>query len=252
MKTIAICNHKGGSGKTTTAYYLGMLLAEAGHRTLLIDLDPQANLSGRFLYQADCSVADALGGATTPSVGLCETVVTVETTERGRLANLFLAPSAPGLANTALGLLNDPFRGRSALRRALPQVADRFAFCLIDCPPEAGILLANALLAADGVLCPGEPEPDAIQGIGYIARQLDVVRTEFNRETPIMLGCIAVRVDLRTNGHRDGLEIMRKSILAPLRCTVPVALGADHDTRRRYHYGPLAQFVENWGGTQNA
>lgn len=248
MNTIAICNHKGGSGKTTTAFYLGTLLAEAGHRTLLIDLDPQANLSGRFLYDADCSVADALGGATPPSVGLCETVVTVETTERGRLANLFLAPSAPGLANTALGLLNDPFRGRSALRRALPQVAGNYAYCLVDCPPEAGILLANALLAADGVLCPGEPEPDAIAGIAYIARQLEVVRAEFGRTTPLMLGCVAARVDLRTNLHREHLEVMRKSLLAPLRCTVPAASGENREERLRYAYGSLAMWLINGGG----
>lgn len=252
MQTIAICNHKGGSGKTTTAYYLGTLLAEAGHPTLLIDLDPQANLSGRFLYQAQRTIADALGGAMPPRASLWETICTVGTDERGNLPGLYLSPSEPQLANTALGLLNDPFRGRSALRRALPSVAGRFAFCLIDCAPGADILLANALLAADGVLCPAEPEPDAISGVRWVAEQLDVIRGEFGRAEPRMLGCIATRVDGRTNGHREGLEIMRKSILAPLRCTVPVALGADHDARRRYHYGPLAQFVEDWGGPRDA
>lgn len=62
MQTIAICNHKGGSAKTTTTYYLGTLLAEAGLRTLLVDLDAQANLSGRFFYETEYTVADALGG----------------------------------------------------------------------------------------------------------------------------------------------------------------------------------------------
>lgn len=216
MKTICLCNHKGGSGKTTSAYYIGNLLAEMGLGTLLVDLDAQANLSGRFVdeigEEVSPTVADALGGAVDPKVTLREVIVPVRTD-----APLFLAPAELQLANTAVGLLNDAVRGRTALRRAMASVKGQFDICVIDCPPEAGIMLVNALLAAEGILCPAEPEPDALAGIRRICEIAHHVRAEFERETPVVLGSIATNADLRTNRHRDGLEIMKKSTMAPLR-----------------------------------
>lgn len=181
MKTVAICNHKGGSGKTTSAYYLGNLLAEMGLRTLLIDLDAQANLTGRFVdeigEEISPTVADALGGAVDPKVTLREVLVPVRAD-----APLFLAPSELQLANTAVGLLNDAVRGRTALRRAMASIKGQFDICVIDCPPEAGITLVNALLTADRILCPAEPEPDALTGVKRIVEIVDHVRREFERD----------------------------------------------------------------------
>lgn len=239
MKTIALANHKGGSGKTTSAYFLGTLLAEAGLRTLLIDLDAQANLSGRFDYQADCTVADALGGAIEPKITLNEVIVTVG--ER-----LYLAPSELQLANTAVGLLNDAVRGRTALRRALAGVSGQFDVCLVDCPPEAGIMLVNALLAADGVLCPAEPEADALSGVKRVAEIVDHIRREFERETPVVLGTIATSVDLRTNRHREGMELMKRSLLAPLRAIIPQCNGESRSERLRFAYATLVPRLQKW------
>ena len=241
MKTLAVCNHKGGSAKTTSAYYLGVLLAEAGLGTLLVDLDAQANLSGRFEYATEYTVADALGGAMEPRVTLREVIVPVSAH-----TPLYLAPSELQLANTAVGLLNDAVRGRTALKRALASVNGQFDICLIDCPPEAGIMLVNALLAADGVLCPAEPEADALAGVKRVVEIVDHIRREFERETPVVLGTLATRVDLRTNRHRDGLELMKRSLLAPLRAIIPEANGEARDERLRFAYGPVVVRLQEW------
>lgn len=244
MKTLAIANHKGGSGKTTSTYYLGILLAEIGLRTLLIDLDAQANLTGRFvdeIGETSLTIADALGGAVEPKVTLREVVVPV-----GAKVPLFLAPSELQLANTAVGLLNDAVRGRTALRRAMASVREQFDICLIDCPPEASILLVNALLTADCVLCPAEPEVDALTGVKRICEIVDQIRTEFDRETPVVMGTVATSVDARTNRHRDGLEIMKRSTLAPLRAIVPQSNGEQRDKQLRYSYELLAVRLQKW------
>lgn len=250
MKTLAIANHKGGAGKTTTAYYIGILLAEAGLKTLLVDLDPQANLSGRFddgsgpyafAYGTDYTIADALGGAVEPKVSLREVIVPVSTK-----APLSLAPSELQLANTAVGLLNDAVRGRTALRRAMASVKGQFDICVIDCPPEAGIMLVNALFAADGILCPAEPEPDALAGIRRICEIAHHIRAEFERETPVVLGSIATNADLRTNRHRDGLEIMKRSTMAPLRAIIPQSNGEQRDERLRFAYGTVVERLATW------
>lgn len=247
MKTVAICNHKGGSGKTTSAYYLGTLLAEMGLGTLLIDLDAQANLTGRFIEEIGeeiaPTVADALGGAVEPKVALREVIVPVSAK-----VPLFLAPSELQLANTAVGLLNDAVRGRTALRRAMASIKGQVDVCVIDCPPEAGIMLVNALLTADRILCPAEPEPDALTGVKRICEITDHVRREFERETPIVMGTIATSVDLRTNRHRDGLEIMKRSTLVPLRAIIPQVNGEQRDERLRFAYGSLAVRLQKWIG----
>jgi chromosome partitioning protein len=245
MKIVAICNHKGGSAKTTSTYYLGQLLAEAELRTLLVDLDPQANLSARFDYGCEYTVADALGGAIEPRVMMADTIASVYRNGR-TVAGLHLCPSEMPLANTAVGLLNDAVRGRTALRRALASVKADYDICLIDCPPEAGIMLVNALLAADGVICPAEPETDALAGIKRVAEIVDHIRREFERETPVMLGTIATHVDLRTNRHRDGLDVMKSSALVPLRGIVRESNGEQRDDNLRMSYAQVSIFLRDW------
>ena len=241
MKTIAICNHKGGTAKTTSTYFLGTLLAANGLRTLLVDLDPQANLSKRFYYTTTHTMADALGGAVEPRVALAEILVPADHT-----GHLTLAPSEMQLANTAVGLLNDAVRGRTALRRALATVKEHFDLCLIDCPPEAGIMLVNALLAADGLLCPAEPEGDALAGVQRITDIAADIRREFERASPVLLGTIATRVDARTIRHRDGLALMQADTDAPVRSIIPESNGEQRDDRLRSAYATAAAYVADW------
>ena len=249
MKTLAICNFKGGVAKTTTAYYLGVLCAHAGLKTLLVDLDPQANLTERFLREVGAddktwppySVAQVLGGAA-PSVDLGQAVYITP------LRDLSLCPATFDLANVALGLLNDVVSGRTALRRALraPHVGRRFDLVIVDTPPEAGVLLVNALLAADGVLLPAKPEDAELAGVTRVIGIVDHIRREFERDLPVVLGTVATLIDTRTNRHADGLDLMRHSKLAPLRHTVPQRNGDSRDGDLRDAYGRLADFVVDW------
>lgn len=252
MKIIAIANNKGGCGKTTTAFYLAQLLA-CQYRTLLIDLDPQANLTERFASELALSlpngyrltIADVLGGASAKVVNLAEAIYSVE-------GNLYLCPSEPQLANVALGLLNDPVRGRTALRRALRTIdAKRFDVVVVDSPPEQGVLLVNALLAADGVICPAEPENDALMGIRRVTEMVNFIRSDDGRETPVLLGMVATKTNARANRHQDGIDLMRRSKASPLLAVIPARDGEGRDRDLRIAYQPVMDTVVTWMGESN-
>lgn len=241
MKVLSIANFKGGCGKTTSAYHLGKLMAGYRQRTLLIDLDPQHNLTERFYTQPGApTIADVLGGAA-PAVNLTHAVIPLK-----QDGLLYLAPSEFNLANVALGLLSDVVKGRTALRRALRAVAGQYGIVIIDCPPEAGILLANALLASDGVLLPAEPERDALAGVKAVMEMTTAIREEFERDTPMVLGTIAARVDARTNRHAEGLAIMEASTMAPLWGQIPERNGQLREQELLLAYEPVAEKLCEW------
>lgn len=247
MKVLAICNNKGGCGKTTSAYHLGRLLAGRHYRVLLVDLDPQANLSGRFVPEGtavpwDNTIDAVLGGAAAAKCSLAETVIEV-----GCDGLLHLAPSSDELANVALGLLHDVIVGRMALRRALRTVADQYDLVIVDCPPEAGILLANALMAADGLLLVAEPEADALAGMVRVAKMAATVREDRERDTPATLGMVATMADVRTNLHQAGLYLMEKRAdIAPLWGIIPNRSGETRDHELAVAYAAVAEKVEGW------
>lgn len=241
MKTIAIANNKGGCGKTATTYYLGKLLAEMGISTLLVDLDPQANLTEALLLADNPAktIADVLGGAA-PESGLDSAIWPVAGPHP-----LWLCPSEFQLANTALGLLNDAVKGRTALRRAL-RLAPAYIQCvLVDCPPEAGILLANALFAADGVILPAEPEEAAFAGVRRVFEMANYIRSDSESDRPVVLGTIATRLDRRTTRHQDGIEQMERSS-APLLGVVRERNGANRESELLNEYRPIAEQLALW------
>jgi chromosome partitioning protein len=186
---IAIANQKGGVGKTTTAVNLGACLAELGLRTLVIDLDPQGNAStglGINTRELKQSMYDVLLADTPLQEVLCTTEV----------ANLQVAPANLDLAGAEIELV-PAFSRENRLRNALENVLSNFDYVLIDCPPSLGLLTVNALTAANEVLVPIQCEYYALEGLGQLLRNIELVQKNLNRHLKVTAIAL-VMYDART------------------------------------------------------
>ena len=169
MRTIAVANQKGGVGKSTTAVHLASGLSRAGQRVLAVDCDPQANMTqmvGVRLDEVTASLYDVLVGGK-PLIPLVQ---------RAR-EGFDVLPSEMGLGRAEMQLVSAFGRDRK-LRKALEPVRASYDYCIIDTPPNIGLLTLLALVAADGVLIPVQPEAYPIKGIAYLLETLEEVREE--------------------------------------------------------------------------
>jgi chromosome partitioning protein len=190
-KIYALTNQKGGVGKTTTAVNLAACLAEAGERTLVVDLDPQANATSGLGERANgLSSADLLDGAPLADVA-----------RRTRFLNLDLVPSKPDLAGVAVELSRREGTD-SYLAEALAPAAKSYAFVFVDCPPALGPLTVNALGAADRVLVPVQAEYYALEGLSQLLDSVRAVQTRLNPKLSIA-GVLLTMVDRRTRLSAD-------------------------------------------------
>jgi chromosome partitioning protein len=171
-RVIAVANQKGGVGKTTTSVNLSASLAEQGYRTLVVDLDPQGNAGtglGIDIRQLDVSMYDVL----LHDLPMQECITQTET------ENLSVAPSSLDLAGAEIELV-PAFSREHRLRRALEQVTADFDFIIIDCPPSLGLLTVNAFSAATEVLVPIQCEYYALEGLGQLLGNVDLVQRNLN------------------------------------------------------------------------
>jgi chromosome partitioning protein len=200
-RVVAVANQKGGVGKSTTAVNIGAYLALAGARVLVIDLDPQGNAStGLGLDHRDIepSIYDVLTGDAPATAAIRATGV----------ANLQVLPSTIDLAGAEVELVSAMSR-ETRLRRALESIDHQYDTILIDCPPSLGLLTVNALAAADELLIPIQCEYYALEGLGQLLRNVELVRANLNPELRIG-GIVLTMYDGRTRLALQVVDEVRK------------------------------------------
>jgi chromosome partitioning protein len=188
-RRLAVANQKGGVGKTTTAINLGAGLAELDYRTLIVDLDPQGNATtglGINVRNLETSMYDVV-------INEARLEDCVEATS---FRNLFVAPASLDLAGAEIELV-PAFSRELRVRRALDVVGDDFDFILIDCPPSLGLLTVNGLAAAHEVLVPIQCEYYALEGLGQLLRNVELVRRSLNGDLEVST-IVLVMYDART------------------------------------------------------
>lgn len=200
-KVIAICNQKGGVGKTTTAINLGTFLALSGKRILLIDTDPQGNgTSGLGInkHELKASVYDLLIDEIDPKPVIIPTGI----------ANLSLIPSMLSLTGAEVELVG--IMGREyRLKRAIATLLPDYDYIIIDCPPSLGLLTVNALAAASSVLIPIQCEYYALEGLSQLVSTIKLVRENINTALEVE-GVLLTMADFRTNLTNEVINEARK------------------------------------------
>jgi len=196
-RVVALCNQKGGVGKTTTTINLGASLAEYGRKVLLLDFDPQGALSvglGQNPHELDLTVYNLLVDS---SIGVDD--VRLKTNVPG----MDLLPSNIDLSAAEVQLVNEVAREQT-LKRALAPVLHEYDYILIDCQPSLGLLAVNALTAADGVVIPLECEFFALRGVALLMDTINKVQERLNPELELD-GILATMYDARTLHSREVL-----------------------------------------------
>ena len=197
-RIIAMCNQKGGVGKTTTTINLGAALAEYGHRVLLVDFDPQGSLSvglGLNPHDMQRTIYNLLMQG---DVTLDDVVVP------SGVDGMDLLPSNIDLSAAEVQLVNEVAREQTLARALKPAVA-AYDVILIDCQPSLGLLTVNALTAADGVIVPLECEYFALRGVALLKTTIDKVQERLNPDL-VVDGVLGTMFDGRTLHGREVME----------------------------------------------
>ncbi|GAB2537850.1 ParA family protein [Rufibacter soli] len=195
---VSVINQKGGTGKTTTTINLGSALQKLGKRVLLLDLDPQANLSYSLgITEPAATLADVFSGS--QKLGDC-------IQERD---GLFVAPGSNELVDIEISLVNQPER-EQFLKRLMEDLPD-FDYILIDCPPSLSLLTVNALVASQEVLIPLQMEVLTLQGLGQILNTVQQIKTTWNPALKVK-GIVVVMYDKRRKLSTEIEEYLKENL----------------------------------------
>ncbi|WP_275264662.1 ParA family protein [Jiangella asiatica] len=197
-RIVAMCNQKGGVGKTTTTINLGAALADYGRRVLLVDFDPQGALSvglGLDAHDLELSIYNVLMD---PSLRAADIL------QKTPIENMDLLPANIDLSAAEIQLVTEVGREQALGRILAPLVSD-YDLMLIDCQPSLGLLTVNALTAADGVIVPLECEYFALRGVALLQETIEKVRDRLNPRLEIE-GLLATMYDSRTVHGREVLS----------------------------------------------
>lgn len=189
-KTIAICNQKGGTGKTTTSVNLSSALADTGKRVLLVDMDPQGNATsgvGVNKNELKASVYDVLIHKAT----IADTIIPTP------YKNLSILPCNINLTGAEIELVGALSR-ETRLKKALDSVKENYDFIFIDSPPSLGLLTLNTLVAADSIIIPIQCEFYALEGVSGLLNTVNLVKDGLNSSLAIE-GVLMTMADFRTN-----------------------------------------------------
>jgi chromosome partitioning protein len=199
LQVIALANQKGGVAKTTTTLNLGVAFAERGHRVLLIDLDPQGNLTMSQGLNPD-TIQRSMFDVLVHRMPIDQVIDTRE---------VDIAVSSIDLAGADMALSSQIGRER-ALEKALAPIKDRYDYILIDTPPSLGLLTINAFVCATGVVVPVQTEYLSLRGLVQLENTLAMVRENLNPRVEI-IGILPTMYDKRLTHSREADEILRES-----------------------------------------
>ena len=196
---VCFSNQKGGVGKTTSTINIGSFLSELGLKILLIDFDPQGNLSSGlgFVSQKKTIYNALVKSDTIHSL--------IQTTEQ---KNLFIIPANSDLSGASVELINIPQR-EAILKNTLNSIKEKFDMIFIDCPPSLGILTLNALCASQKVIIPLQCEFYALEGVVKLVQTINLVKKTYNSTLGI-LGIILTMFDSRTNLSIEVVKEIKK------------------------------------------
>ena len=202
MKTIAIAIQKGGSGKTTTTINLAAALQQMGNKILLIDLDPQANLTQAlgFLEEPEQNIYTILQAASAGEQPDLKSAILTS-------CNLDLVPSSLDLANAELELVS-VYGREKLLEKLLAQLKKQYDYIFIDCPPAIGMLTVNALVASDFVLMPLQAEYLPLKGVQAFMRTFEKIKNQLNNQLTV-LGFVLTKYNRRKTMNQDVLQKLK-------------------------------------------
>ena len=218
MRVWAVANQKGGVGKTTSTVSLGGLLAEQGHKVLLIDLDPHGSLTSYFGYDPDSLSSSSYQLFQGEANKRADDVLSL--VSGTSVPGLSIMPTSPALATVERQMTGKDGMGLR-VNKALQSIDGTFDYVLLDCPPVLGVLMINALAACEKLIVPVQTEFLALKGLERMTRTMQMVQKA--RPQPLSFTVVPTLFDRRTQASVSSLNTLRKQYSEHLwRSAIPV------------------------------